>query len=272
MSTKIYGGIIFKGMSLNDVFPVIIELRKKCEEVKLASLKRVIVLIATGILDQQKLKPRKLKKIKSSLGIKSDKYSDTAISIARSYVKSRIQYAEKTMFRDTAIDFECNICLFPSGEDTLGIVLAENNAMVDVATSPDCIEDYSYWDNTDPPEDIDYGEWESRGVRWDKILGWDSLASRGLTAEITDMKLPGPTMDIDFDEVFIDLESRSKLIVNSLVEKSYRSMKDSLLDKVQDFCDWRESPEGRKVVSDETARVMAVLPEKYTMQDFNSKL
>lgn len=40
---------------------------------------------------------------------------------------------------------------------------------------PAWCEDYSYWDNTDPPEDIPYEEFKKRGKVWDPMIDdWDA--------------------------------------------------------------------------------------------------
>ncbi|AXV09837.1 hypothetical protein DVS28_b0067 (plasmid) [Euzebya pacifica] len=42
-------------------------------------------------------------------------------------------------------------------------------------------EPWSYWNNTDPPDDVDTTEWELRRRTWDRLLGNDPPAARGLT-------------------------------------------------------------------------------------------
>lgn len=46
---------------------------------------------------------------------------------------------------------------------------------------PEYAEDYSYWNNTDKPDEISNNEWRKRGRKWDELLG-NSLYFTGLNA------------------------------------------------------------------------------------------
>lgn len=48
------------------------------------------------------------------------------------------------------------------------------------------LEDYSYWDNADPPNDLPYTKFKARGRVWDAIYkaGWDNV----LTLQICDVQ------------------------------------------------------------------------------------
>lgn len=42
------------------------------------------------------------------------------------------------------------------------------------------VEDFSFWDNTDPPQGVDEDEWWARGAAWEEVAlnNWNSLALR----------------------------------------------------------------------------------------------
>lgn len=84
--------------------------------------------------------------------------------------------------RDGLID--CSILLFPKKEiidqkshylimlfaDNYENILEEKNIFKELK-----ITEYSYWNNTDCPEDITYKEWEKRKLHWDNALGNDGI-------------------------------------------------------------------------------------------------
>ena len=43
------------------------------------------------------------------------------------------------------------------------------------------VSSYPYWDNTDPPDDVTDHEWRQRRDVWDRVVGWDAPAVRGVT-------------------------------------------------------------------------------------------
>lgn len=90
-----------------------------------------------------------------------------------------ISSARDTLYRMPGLDLNCWIniwigpdnyaYLIPGGEPT-------HNLKWEI---PDWIEEYGYWNNTDPPDDITQEDWDQRYSDWDAVFkhvdgGWKS--------------------------------------------------------------------------------------------------
>lgn len=56
---------------------------------------------------------------------------------------------------------------------------------------PEWVEDYSYWNNVDPPEDINFNKWKKRGDIWKKVCigqGKSDYNSRRLYHSVIELK------------------------------------------------------------------------------------
>lgn len=51
------------------------------------------------------------------------------------------------------------------------------------------VEDYHYQDQTDPPEDIPYADFQERGKNWEEVLGDAAPSTRGFSYEFTNKEV-----------------------------------------------------------------------------------
>lgn len=104
--------------------------------------------------------------------------------------KAHIEYMEraaevrKTNRRDPVIDFETEVVLLPLRGKILGLVYCESDSMRHWIMTQPFLKDYSYWDNTDPDEDVSEEDWEAREQDWEDALGSKSPAECGLTIQL----------------------------------------------------------------------------------------
>lgn len=59
---------------------------------------------------------------------------------------------------------------------------------------PDWVEDYSYWNNVDPPDNVSYEDFEKRGAVWDEVscgVGKSDHNARRLYHEVVDLTKGG---------------------------------------------------------------------------------
>lgn len=92
------------------------------------------------------------------------------------------QEAEKSPYRNP-LDLGCDIvfCHDPSDDDWLYALVYTQHHRYEVLLGDVGFVEYGYWDNTDPPDGLDDAEWERRRDRWDRLIGNDPPAVRGLT-------------------------------------------------------------------------------------------
>lgn len=72
--------------------------------------------------------------------------------------------------RDPSVDYSCSTVLFPTGEGFLILVFTEHDEFVDLVNSQLKVTDYSYWTNSDRPDEIDEEEWQRRGMQWEMVF------------------------------------------------------------------------------------------------------
>jgi hypothetical protein len=93
---------------------------------------------------------------------------------------------KKTGYRDPEIDFQFDVVLMPHAGAVYGMVFTEKEAWWELFTAKSYISDYSYWNNSDGPDDLSEEEWDQRGEVWNAILDASLLsvpAMGGFTAE-----------------------------------------------------------------------------------------
>ena len=77
--------------------------------------------------------------------------------------------ASRNIHRDPYFDLDCGVCLYPKGK-WVYIIPCGEYYIYDDFESPDFAEEYSYWDNTDKPDELTYRQWNTRQKNWEPIL------------------------------------------------------------------------------------------------------
>lgn len=78
------------------------------------------------------------------------------------------------------------------------------------------IKEFSYWDNTDPPEELTEYEWKIRGKQWEKELGYNTPSQSSLIIEFK--------KEYKYNCTYC----RSKEELNIIFEKSFNKMNQDL--------------------------------------------
>lgn len=123
-------------------------------------------------------------------------------------VVDRQNEIKQTGVRDPEVDFGLELHLFPRAYDVLIDVTTEQAELQAWFDKLPFVEDFSYWDNTDPPENATSAEWESRCQAWNEVLPYGAtMSERCLTFEITPV---GPAFVPTVDEIIRHLPDDSR--------------------------------------------------------------
>ena len=274
MSIKIYNGIILKNKNLNETLPLILKIRKKCEEIKKRKEESLYINLMTKILDNQKINMESPKEICKRYELPKFKQI-TPILAAEIIIKNRIKNIKLKNERDPAVDFECNISLIPSGNDTLGTIFTECSEMTEHILKLEEIEEYNYWDNTDKPENISEKIWEKRYSKWKEATNFKAPSESGLTAEIT-------SINSNIHNISFKNAPQEKLSViikrhieSAIYDEYYKNTtnKDSNIWKImKEAVKWGKTEEGRAFSNLKTKELQEILPETYSHLDFYKNL
>lgn len=127
-------------------------------------------------------------------------------------LKSFINSAWKLQ-REPVFDGQCLLMVKPYGEDLLVGLFAENRVLSELAKSVFGLEEFGYWDNTDPDEDCSEEAWAYREKAWEEALGNDSWVTAGfLGLELTSVRF--------FKDCFIDLQFSNEVIARLVSEEA----------------------------------------------------
>ncbi|WP_031574770.1 hypothetical protein [Acidithiobacillus thiooxidans] len=83
-----------------------------------------------------------------------------------------------------AVDTEFKLVFFPDGNRFLGIAYTTHEAWFRSWLRQPLVKSYGYWTSSDKPLSISAKAWGERGADWDRVLGDDTPAERGLTIDL----------------------------------------------------------------------------------------
>lgn len=107
----------------------------------------------------------------------------------RTWMDLRAETVDKGI-RAPGVDTDFQLVFFPDGDRFLGIAFTEHHRWFRHWLRQPAVSEYRYWNNSDRPSGISQKEWDRRAGAWDRVLGMDAPATRGLT--ITLHKIGGP--------------------------------------------------------------------------------
>ena len=93
----------------------------------------------------------------------------------------------ETQRRNPQLDFECQYVLLADPQDPehlYAILYTERDAYTEIFAHAPGVRYFGYWNNTDRPADVSDDDWTARGATWDRVVGYASPASRGLSFEL----------------------------------------------------------------------------------------
>lgn len=111
-------------------------------------------------------------------------------------VTSRLRIVRTMGERDPAIDFSFSVTLFPITDAFLVKLNTEHDDFVQMFVTEIECEDFSYWTNSEAPDDVDNEEWERRRIQWDMIFRASPIPAHvGYTRELIRIDDFGPQID-----------------------------------------------------------------------------
>jgi len=172
MSTKIYNGIRFKSKDIQEVTRQLTNLRKKAIELGNARVNDQLGL-AIFVALSSKYK-------KWGVELTKEKYQKNPRSFMM-FLEWEIQECFRAQQRKRfEPQFLFSVMLFPHSDGTLyGYYLDDDHPEYRKLLLENIADEFHYQNQSDPPEDIPYEEFEAREKVWDKILGSDTFNDRG---------------------------------------------------------------------------------------------
>lgn len=157
MSTKIYNGFIFKeNYSLLYLRDLATRFRNQIYPNVIKKVNTVIADMAIRRIDRNALF--------------GDEYESCPLMDSIHAFEELVRKVKLTNCREPLVDMEFNVCIIPTKDKILGIAYSEQREFLDLWMAQEEVIDYPYWDNTDPPEDVSWEDWELRGKEWNEAL------------------------------------------------------------------------------------------------------
>lgn len=162
MSTKIYTGFRIETTDLAEIRAMVDKVRPD------------IVLRAQGLLDDF------MKHIQTK---EKGKQFSVWLDMRRATVDKGL--------RNPLVDTQFDLLFIPLPGYCIGICYTEHSEWFDFWLAIPGVRDWSYWNNTDPDENVSAEEWASRKKDWDS-LGFHVPAMEGFTISVMDPMGPFP--------------------------------------------------------------------------------
>lgn len=198
---------------------------------------------------------------------KEEKYKYSSISRASGEIHDSHHQVKKTGRRDPGFDLECDISFIFNGNFVYFIVFTEVNDYKDIIENLKNVEDYSYWNNTDRPENIPSKVWSARRRKWDQLLkkaGIPALA--GLNFELIGRDLI-KLIVMNKDGIMNYIPSFEHRCMNMARMMVTFQPKENEEITHHDVLDFLMSPEYKIAVKQKAEELKSVLKQDVTMDD-----
>ena len=187
MSIKIYDGLIIeRELSLAQLRSMAAKARARFDELVERSLTEAAARAAASAHDQALLGRRDPKKEGSGEELSPWR---SALSVGGRSIDEQREADKRGERVWLPLSFEA--ALMPIGPGKILALGFGTQELQEEFVKAFKARPYGYWDNTDPPEDVDARAWSQRKRDWQKALGakWQwSPAEAGLTAQLTSSK------------------------------------------------------------------------------------
>lgn len=199
MSTKIYNGFVLPKMSLDQLHKLVLKMRERMACIHDDLYHERMASLCCGILDNYTFQPtdvflKVLKEECEYLNRFKDPLDWYPMVIADVILRERQQKIKQTMKRDPVYDLDCEMVLIPGKRKIHMLFYAENKAYYEMLETFPEIQEYPYWDNTDPPDDVTRKQWRKRGKEWDKALSAHRSEIPSLCGFTADLVVTGRIM------------------------------------------------------------------------------
>lgn len=195
MSTHIENGYRLRVKSIAALNTLMLEFRRRVEGVARDLYHRRTAALAYHILDEALLQPTE----EAFYQAVHRAYATQPIDDPRPFLETDLRWIVRqiiadhqatlvrTQQRDPLYDWGCHLSAIPHRTGLYALLYAEQMAYHDIWQTLPEVEEYAYWNHTDPPEGMSRGRWERRRQRWDELLPGLVIPSRtGMTIAVYD--------------------------------------------------------------------------------------
>lgn len=162
-----------------------------------------------------------------------DNENITAQEILSEYYSNiikRYKNIKTTGHRDPEVDADFDIYLFPLEKHTFIVANTESRELLELFIAHAGVEEYSYWDSTDKPEDVSAEEWRERERIWEKAIP-RQISEKCLTFNLFDGQPYMHANESVWDIICADdLEKR----LNRTARSKYIKEKTSGIEEISD--------------------------------------
>lgn len=175
MSTKIFNAYRIHGVrnfdSLNNFLE---ELSGKVDQILFEEFNKIISREMVLTFDRKIVQPDK--KTEHDDGLAKWGYLSHFID----YAEQKKSEASKSMMRNPFYDFDVHIPFFFYSDFVYCIIFSEQRRIHEMFKDIPTVEDYSYFNNTDKPDDVSEKDWDERALVWNKIMPTSVPSTKGL--------------------------------------------------------------------------------------------
>ena len=184
MSTKIYSGCVLLGYRLDNLLPVLHELRETYQKRSLQLSNEWIAAQATAMMDRAHFGLRYV-----SYHGPAPKTGTSCLDNAYNEEVARIRKAMRSQERDSEVDHSAEVVFFPLRRRLLAMPFIQNEELAKVWRSIPGWQDYGYWNSTDRPDSVTAAQWRRRQKDWDEVFDRSGIPSQaGFTYQISDVR------------------------------------------------------------------------------------
>lgn len=261
MSTKVYNGLRLNVDGLHDLHGKMTDWRHKVADLQRLHDAEVTARLAVSKIDDEAMKGEIV-------------YG--AIHTVGWQLQDRRLEVKRTDRRDPLVDTEFTLCVMPYEDTLLAIAYCEHRKWISQFTDLPWVEEYAYWNNTDPPDEMSETEWEERGKAWENVTKSDPLdrpGNCGFTYECLPCHvfvkpeecMPFiPTWDHRVTRV---AENQSRTEWATLKGMTHEKLIENILANMRKHADWLKTEEGIQHMAVLRPQVEAKLKRDLTEDD-----
>lgn len=176
MSTKIYNGYRIDPSLSPGKF--VYQLREKLGTARRDIYRRLVIRTAVAGIDAAEF---------SFAEANPSDHKEIPVLSASEVINKIIDEAAKNLGR-SYFDLGCEVTLIWDDDESMyALLFTQQDELRQTFEEIEGVSDFSYWDNADRPNEIGDEEWDRRRLVWDRILGCDTAAERGVTFEGGDL-------------------------------------------------------------------------------------
>jgi hypothetical protein len=269
MSTKIYNGYRLQ-CTLEQLDKRMRTFRKAIKETGEFVFNDLVAHMAANVIDRLALK----------LPIHPCLYEDryigkqfSALNLAYMHAHTEALKASKASFCDPIFDFTCEVVVFLHRKKLYAMLFTDQRKFRNLWEALPWVYPFTYYDNTDHPEDMTAKQWEARGRLWDKLL-WNKDIPSLSGCTFSCFSTPScqlPTTIEKAVELVPTYNRRVQFFVNELLEQEYTAVikKQKLKWSEAAYKKWMASNSKKKEALEK--KIQAKLKRKLTQKDFLRK-